>query len=180
VNRRGPIILAIDTSGSMLGELEKDAKALAVAIFRIAFQQHRSVHVISFSIATDSIVLTPDKGGSLEKLIQFLSQSFHGGTDLARPLREGLAMLEKPEFRKADMMFLTDGAARVLDGDQVKAMEEAREKGVRFYSLLVGNSANNQLLKQFDFNWRYQKSRLSEVAINLENFRRDRLISNRS
>jgi uncharacterized protein with von Willebrand factor type A (vWA) domain len=175
VQRRGPIILAVDTSASMKGEWEKDAKALALAIVRIAFGQHRSVHVISFSHATDSIVLTPTKKGSLDKLIQFLSLSFHGGTDLAVALKEGLAMLEDPRFRKADMLFLTDGDANVLPRHQVIAMKAAREEGVRFYGLLVGNSANPDLLRQFDFNWRYNKNNLIEVAVNLERFRHDEL-----
>ena len=180
VDRRGPIILAIDTSGSMQGELERDAKAFALAIFRVAFRQHRSVHVITFSTAIDSIVLTPNQSDSLEQLIKFLSLSFRGGTDLSEALEEGVSMLEKPEFRQADMLFLTDGDAPPFGREQVKAMAKARQNGVRFYSLLVGNTANKRLLKQFDFNWRYQKFRLMEVAINLENFQRDRSTSNRS
>jgi uncharacterized protein with von Willebrand factor type A (vWA) domain len=176
VSRRGPIILAVDTSASMIGECEQDAKALALALVRIAFRQRRSVHVISFSHATDSIVLTAEKRGSLEKLIQFLSLSFHGGTDLALALEEGITMLRQPEFRKADLVFLTDGDAPTLERDQVRAMTKAREQGVRFYSLLVGDYANEKLLRQFDFNWQYYESRLSEVALNLEGFQWDRLI----
>jgi len=178
--RRGPIILAVDTSGSMRGKSEADAKALTLAIVRIAFRQRRSVHVISFSVAADSIVLNPKKSGSLEKLIKFLSLSFHGGTKLANALNDGLRMLETPEFSKADMMFLTDGDADVFASHQVQAMNEARQQGVRFYSLLVGNTDNKDLLRQFDYNWRYQKSRLSDVAVNLGRFRWNKTISNRS
>jgi len=178
--RRGPIIIAVDTSGSMQGKWEEDAKALALAIVRIAFRQRRSVHVISFSVATDSIVLYPQKRGSLEKLIQFLLLSFHGGTMLANALNDGLKMLETPEFSKADMMFLTDGDAGIFTSHQVQAMNEARQQGVRFYSLLVGSSGNENLLKQFDYNWRYQEFRLSDVAINLGRYRWNKPISNRS
>jgi len=175
VNRRGPVILAVDTSGSMKGEWEKDAKALALAIVRIAFRRQRAVHVISFSQAAESIVLSPAKKGALSQLINFLLMSFHGGTDLGEALTDGLAKLQVPEFRKADMIFLTDGDAAAFRRDQVQAMNAKRKKGVRFYSLLVGDTANERLLAQFDFNWRYHKTRLSEVAVNLERFRRDSL-----
>lgn len=173
VKRRGPIILAVDTSASMKGEWEQDAKALALALVRVAFRQQRPVHVISFSQSTDSIVLSPARKGSLDKLIKFLLMSFHGGTDLAVALTKGLAKLQDQEFRKADMMFLTDGDADVFARNQVTAMNAARKEGVRFYGLLVGNTANKRLLAQFDFNWRYHETRLSEVAVNLERFRQD-------
>jgi uncharacterized protein with von Willebrand factor type A (vWA) domain len=175
VKRRGPIILAVDTSASMTGEWEQDAKALALAIVRIAFRRQRAVHVISFSEVTASIVLSPAREGSLSQLIKFLLMSFHGGTDLGEALTAGLAKLQDQEFRKADMIFLTDGDADVFRREQVRAMNAARHEGVRFYGLLVGDTANEHLLAQFDFNWRYHKARLSEVAVNLERFRRDLL-----
>jgi uncharacterized protein with von Willebrand factor type A (vWA) domain len=174
VQRRGPIILAVDTSASMTGEWECDAKALALSIVRVAFRQRRSVQVISFSSAADSMVLTPSRKGSLDKLIRFLLLSFHGGTDLSVALREGLTMLDSPQFRKADMVFVTDGDADVLPREQVIKMKKARGMGTRFYSLLVGNGGNPRLLKQFDFNWRYHASQLSEVAINLDRFEWDK------
>ena len=99
---------------------------------------------------------------------------------LANALNDGLKMLETPEFSKADMMFLTDGDAGIFTSHQVQAMNEARQQGVRFYSLLVGSSGNENLLKQFDYNWRYQEFRLSDVAINLGRYRWNKPISNRS
>lgn len=60
VLRRGPIILAVDTSASMQGESEENAKALALSLTRIAFRQHRSVHLImdehSFSRAGYKVI----------------------------------------------------------------------------------------------------------------------------
>ena len=67
VHRRGPIILAVDTSGSMTGESEENAKALALALARIAFSQDRAVHLIAFSREAEGITLSPSKRGSLEE-----------------------------------------------------------------------------------------------------------------
>lgn len=175
VQKRGPVILAVDTSASMQGEWEMDAKALALALVRIAFRQQRAVHVISFSQATDSMVLSPARKGSLGKLIEFLQMSFHGGTDLSKALSDGLTRLQDQEFRKADMVFLTDGDAEVFGRDQVARMNTARKEGVRFYGLLVGDAANKGVLAQFDFNWRFHDAQLSEMAINLESFRQNKL-----
>ena len=175
VQKRGPVILAVDTSASMEGEWEMDAKALALALVRIAFRQQRAVYVISFSQATDSMVLSPARKGSLGKLIEFLLMSFHGGTDLSKALSDGLTRLQDQEFRKADMVFLTDGDAEIFGRDQVARMNAARKEGVRFYGLLVGDAANKGVLAQFDFNWRFHDAQLSELAINLESFRQNKL-----
>jgi uncharacterized protein with von Willebrand factor type A (vWA) domain len=175
LQRRGPIIIAVDTSGSMQGDAEESAKALAFALTRIAFSQRRDVHVISFSNDAESITLSPSKEGSLEKLIRFLLMSFHGGTDLEVGLDNALGKLREATFRQADVVFLTDGMASRIDPTRVTAMDAARAEGVRFYTILVGNGANPDLFAQFDFNWQFRDDQLFELSVNLDKFRRSEL-----
>lgn len=46
---RGPILLCVDTSGSMRGPRETVAKALALECMRAAKEQERSCYVYAFS-----------------------------------------------------------------------------------------------------------------------------------
>lgn len=74
LKKKGPIIVCIDTSGSMDGEPEKIAKTMVVAIAMIAKKEKRSAFIINFSDTYESLEIgTKD---SLEKLHSFLSKSF--------------------------------------------------------------------------------------------------------
>jgi uncharacterized protein with von Willebrand factor type A (vWA) domain len=46
---KGPIIVSIDESGSMIGEKAHTAKALALALAWIARQQHRWCGLVAYS-----------------------------------------------------------------------------------------------------------------------------------
>lgn len=51
----GPIIICVDTSGSMLGVPERIAKTLCFAILRIALLQNRHCYLISFSTGINTM-----------------------------------------------------------------------------------------------------------------------------
>jgi len=49
-----------------------------------------------------------DLKNNLDKFIVFLSMSFHGGTDASPALREALRMLETEDYKKADIVIVSD------------------------------------------------------------------------
>lgn len=171
--QRGPLVIAVDTSGSMQGEGEETAKSLALALARVALGDGRPVHLISFSRQAESVTIWPTGKGRLDSLIRFLLMSFHGGTELSAALEIGIGMLNRTAFARSDMVFLTDGQAPPFAPSDVAAMNEARRRGVRFCSLLVGDSPNNELLTLFDYNWHYYNDRLDDLAIDLERYRQE-------
>lgn len=77
----GPIILCLDTSGSMVGGREKIAKALALETLRGAHRQRRQAYLYAFSgpMQVQELELKCDTV-SLGPLLDFLSHSFNGGT----------------------------------------------------------------------------------------------------
>ncbi|MBD3353073.1 MAG: hypothetical protein GF364_16450, partial [Candidatus Lokiarchaeota archaeon] len=77
---RGPILICVDTSGSMHGTPEHVAKVLCFAILRIALLEKRRCFLISFSTSIQTLELTNIREG-FSDLIDFLICSFHGGTD---------------------------------------------------------------------------------------------------
>ena len=100
-----PVVLLVDTSGSMEGEPELFAKALALALVQRLVPQGRRVDIVQFSGARDHSELRADAAG-LPALLAFLARSFHGSTDFDSALELGLE-------RAADVVLVTDGKGEV-------------------------------------------------------------------
>ena len=99
IAERGPIILVIDTSGSMYGQPEQIAKAISFVILSRALRQKRPCYLISFSDHIKTLELTK-MGKELDTLIEFLTLSFHGGTDIQPALERVTAHAQSRKFLK--------------------------------------------------------------------------------
>lgn len=154
-NDRGPVIIALDTSGSMRGKPEEVAKAAVLALLRVALEENRACYLINFSATTRCIDLT-DLASTLPELLRFLQFSFHGGTDLAPALRECLRVLEQGAFREADVLVVSDFAVPKIPAPIRKALRHQQDtRGTRFYSLTVSVRPLNDFLNIFDAGWVY-------------------------
>lgn len=154
-NDRGPIVIALDTSGSMRGKPEEVAKAAVLALLRVALEEDRPCYLINFSSQTRCLDLT-HLSTALPELLRFLEFSFHGGTDLAPALRECLRVLDEGAFREADVLVVSDFAVPKIPGairQAVRAQQDRR--GTRFYSLTVSVRPLNDFLNIFDAGWVY-------------------------
>jgi uncharacterized protein with von Willebrand factor type A (vWA) domain len=147
--RRGPILLCIDTSGSMVGVPETVAKAMALAVVRTALAENRSVHMLSFSGPEDLAETTLEPGiGMVRGLLDFLALSFDGGTDLAAPVQRLAELVEERRWENADALIVTDGAFQVAQETR-QVLDKARDKkGLRVQGVLVGatDASSLQLL----------------------------------
>ena len=77
---KGPMIVCLDTSGSMTGKPEKMANSLLIKLIEIAELQNRECFLISFSVSTKTIDIRRDR----LKLMEFFSHPFSGDTDAER------------------------------------------------------------------------------------------------
>jgi uncharacterized protein with von Willebrand factor type A (vWA) domain len=135
--RRGPIVACVDTSGSMDGAPEWTAKAVILAVCRVAASGGRPVHLVLFGGPGErtEIRLGP---GRWAGLLEFLSTSFGGGTDFDAPLVRACALLDEQGWSDADVLVVTDGLARVAP-DVVTGVRAAREAhAARFVSVVIG------------------------------------------
>lgn len=107
---KGPMILCVDTSGSMSGAPETVAKAIALEALRVAHAEKRRLFVYLFSGPTDVTEheLSVSKEG-IPRFLDFLAQSFHGGTDVEAPLRRALDRVGTEAWRQADILLASDG-----------------------------------------------------------------------
>jgi uncharacterized protein with von Willebrand factor type A (vWA) domain/uncharacterized protein with HEPN domain len=151
---KGPIIICVDTSGSMHGTPEKVAKTICFALTKIALREKRKCYLISFSTKIQTKELS-DLQNSLDKLIDFLGMSFNGGTDANPALEKSLEMLEANDYKKADVLMVSDFVMDALSKEVTEKIETAKTNKTRFHSLTISDNANMNVIKQFNHNWNY-------------------------
>lgn len=166
----GPVIVCLDTSWSMTGGVrERLSKAVVVAAVSAAHKQKRECQVVAFSTATgvmETGLLTADAAG-VNRLLDFLSHSFGGGTDVTGALKHAMQTLGSSDdhiMAAADLLLVTDGEipdppvppVMMDDLDRLK-----RRTGTEIHGLLVGKeeslpmsklcTATHDFLYEYDF-----------------------------
>jgi uncharacterized protein with von Willebrand factor type A (vWA) domain len=136
----GPILLCVDTSGSMQGGAEAVAKAVVLEAMRTAHAQHRSCHVFAFG-GPDELIemeLALDSAG-IDRLTRFLGQAFRGGTDICGPLEKAIAKLEDQRWQLADLLIASDGEFGATRETVARLDAVKRKLGLRVQGVLIGD-----------------------------------------
>ena len=153
---KGPIIICVDTSGSMHGTPENIAKTVTFALSKIALEEERKCYLISFSTGIETLDMSDfKKGDSLQKLVRFLQMSFNGGTDASPALQHAIKMLQSNDYKNADVLMISDFVMANLPRNLIDAIEVEKEKNTDFYSLVIGISGNQDTIDYFNHNWSY-------------------------
>jgi len=138
---QGPILIAVDGSGSMAGLKEIWAKGLAIATILQAKKEKRKSHGIIFG-ASEKEIFEID----VNRLEHLATASFHMGTDFGPPLRWAEDKFkEKP---RADLFFITDGICDLEDERKIAFIQAKSSSGARCFSVLIGSDATDTV-KQF-------------------------------
>lgn len=146
----GPIIICLDTSWSMSGMREQLSKAVVLACVTMAHKQKRDCQVVAFSTERGVIeagIITPDAKG-INRLLDFLSHSFGGGTDVTGALKYAMEALDSNVMLAADILMISDG--EIPDPPVSSKIMEALDylklrKGVEVHGLLVGKRESKPL-----------------------------------
>ncbi len=162
-DKKGPIIVCVDTSGSMAGTPECIAKAITLCMASIAYKQNRDCYLINFSTTIETFDFKPPKG--IKGLIVFLKSSFHGGTDVMPALDEGLKMMQEGSYKKADLLVISDFIFPMDDAQTLNKVKKQRQNDNYFYALSIMESNDygfnyykKQNQKIFDEAWVYSLS----------------------
>ena len=143
---RGPVIVCLDTSGSMAGSAGALAKAIVLHVTMTAHDEERPVYLYAFSGPGDVVEheLSFDGDGA-EALLAFLVLDYAGGTDVAEPLRRALDRHDQAEWSRADLLLVSDGGF-AAPRELVAALAKRRaEKDLRVHGLLLGDHAHANL-----------------------------------
>lgn len=138
---KGPIIVSLDTSGSMSGKPIQLAKCLLLQLLMMAKKQKRKCFLITFSVRANYLDLS--QYGAWKQLNKFLDNHFTGGTDGEEMLAASLRMLQTANFSMADVLIISDFYFPQPIKTTRKKMEEEHDKGTRFYGLQIGSTTDS-------------------------------------
>ena len=165
LKNRGPIIVSLDTSGSMEGLPLEIAILLVSNILIDALYQKRDCLLIVFSEEIEVIDLKKKWGnlrsGSLYGLGDFIQQitSFNGGTDITEMLIKVFELWESQNnFQLADLLVISDFEIPNPSDDLLVKIMYYREQGYRFYGYQIG-SEDTELSPYFNKIVRHEDSR---------------------
>ena len=146
----GPIIVAVDTSGSMSGKPLMIAYSVLTQLLRLARRQKRKVFLMSFSVRAKFLDLSFPRNWM--RLKAFLEDRFTGGTDGEEMLNRSIEMLQSKSFSMADVLIISDFYFPLPIEPTKKKMLVEHNKGTRFYGLKI-DSTDKQYDKILDKTW---------------------------
>lgn len=138
---KGPIIVCLDTSGSMMGRPEKIARSVLLQLLRMAKKQRRKCYLITFSVRARCLDLSRPNAWS--QLNSFLKETFTGGTDGEEMLRESLKMLNSENFSMADVLIISDFLFPKPIRSTRDKMNREHNKGTCFYGLQIDSQTKD-------------------------------------
>ncbi|MFQ1048175.1 VWA domain-containing protein, partial [Avibacterium paragallinarum] len=162
--RKGPMILCVDTSASMIGASENIAKAVALYLGQEAKAQKRAYFIINFSSQIATYEQTEKK--SINDLIHFLCHSFQGSTDVELALNYALDLLQQENYEKADILVISDFEIHQFTPKMQNKIAAQKQKKTKFNALVISKYRSfgisdyeqiyqHSLLSFFDNQWLY-------------------------
>jgi uncharacterized protein with von Willebrand factor type A (vWA) domain len=163
---RGPIILCLDTSGSMRGAPENIAKAVTIAALRAAHAEQRGCLLVAFGGPGEIVEHELGRGESgLHALMALMDQGFDGGTDIQGPIERAIERVHEARWRSADLLIVSDGEFGCVP-HTLDRLDAARERfGLRVQGVLVGDRETLGLLEVCDaIHWVRDWRRFADAA----------------
>ncbi len=148
---RGPMLLCLDTSGSMRGAPENIAKAVVIAALRAAHGAGRGCRLIAFGGPGELTERDlPAGAAGLEALLDLMGQGFDGGTDVQAPIERAVQSVHEARWRSADLLIVSDGEFGCTP-QTLARLDDARARyGLRVHGVLVGDRETLGLLETCD------------------------------
>jgi uncharacterized protein with von Willebrand factor type A (vWA) domain len=134
---RGPIVFAIDTSGSMGGQREVWSKACALAMMEVARIQRRGFAVLYFNTTVAAEYRFDPSRYDVAQVLECLSYFSGGGTCIAAALARGAELITDKGWRPgkdADVVLITDGDDHSDVESPAKVLADA---GATLYTIAI-------------------------------------------
>lgn len=148
---RGPIILCLDTSGSMRGAPETLAKAVALEALRTAHREGRACVLMAFGGPGEIVQheLAPTREG-LRALLDLMGQAFDGGTDVQGPIERAVDLVHQARWACADLLIVSDGEFGCVPATLARLDDARQQLGLRVQGVLVGDRETLGLMEVAD------------------------------
>ncbi|WP_026701613.1 vWA domain-containing protein [Salibacterium aidingense] len=147
---KGPVILCLDQSGSMT-HMDTMAKGFTLAMMMVAKKEKRDFALIPFS--TTAYTRTFFRGKMTSQQFKDMASDFlNGGTQYHPPFQEVEKLLKgKKEWKKADILFVTDGAPSDMkkEHDYQSVWKMRKDYSCNVMSVLIGERVSDQHVRPF-------------------------------
>jgi uncharacterized protein with von Willebrand factor type A (vWA) domain len=148
---RGPLIICLDTSGSMRGAPESVARAGVLQALRSAHAAGRACQLLAFGAAGEvvehELALTAP---GLDALLDTMGLAFDGGTDVQTPLERAIERVGQAGWALADVLILSDGEFGVTPATLASLRAAKARLGLRVHGVLIGDRETIGLLETCD------------------------------
>lgn len=148
----GPMIICLDTSGSMRGAPEQVAKACVLQALRTAYPAGRACQLVAFGgpgeVLERELAMTPQ---GLDGLLAVMGQSFDGGTDLQTPLEQAIARVRTQAWALADILIVSDGEFGVTPATLAALRVAKAQLGLQVHGILIADRETIGLLEVCDY-----------------------------
>lgn len=135
--QKGPMIVCMDTSGSMQGPPEKIAHSLVVKLLQVALSQDRDLLLITFSTSAKTFDVRQNR----TRLLDYMREECGGSTDGTQMLQTAFLLIcSNPRYGSADLLLISDFKFPLVDASLLRELRQLQDEGTRLYALQIGVS----------------------------------------
>lgn len=143
----GPMIVAIDTSGSMQGKAHNIARSMLLKLIEMCRRKKRDMYVIAFSVSARPIDVNRDQ----VRLMDFFSHESTGDTNATKMLEQTFELLEESStYMSADVLIISDFHLPLVPTPLLDRITKHRTMGTYFYGLQIGECNTNRWIPFLD------------------------------
>jgi uncharacterized protein with von Willebrand factor type A (vWA) domain len=157
--QRGPLVICLDGSGSMGGSKELWGKAVALTLIEIARRERRRCLALVFSAGAQLFeveLLGRRRAGNQRApvdelaVLKFAEHFPGGGTSFEEPLTRAVEAVTEGNYRRGDVVFITDGQAALSPQLVQKISRQRRRHPFRIWGIEVDvQQSRSETLAQF-------------------------------
>lgn len=143
----GPMIVAIDSSGSMQGTPQNIARSMLMKLIEVCRKQKREMFIIAFAVSTYPIDVKRDQ----VKLLDFFAHDSKGDTNATKMMEQVFNLLESnAAYMSSDILFISDFHLPLVSDELLERLRHHRTLGTFFYGLQIGECATNKWVPHLD------------------------------
>jgi uncharacterized protein with von Willebrand factor type A (vWA) domain len=147
---QGKFIIGIDTSGSMEGAGEYIAKALSLAVVKVALKEFRDIVIVNFASRDVSEFEITGRNLDINGFLEFLAKSFYGKTNAETAFDRIIKKMHTESYKRADLLMISDFMMDSASNQTRARIADLKDNYNRFHSLVVGTMPNIDSQDVFD------------------------------
>lgn len=152
---QGPVIFCHDKSGSMSGQPDDWAVAVALAMLETAQKEKRNYAYIPYesNIMSSYVKNIAPGEADPQDILDIAELGVQGGTNFMAPLSEALVCLKSDRYKKGDIVFVTDGECSITDNFLADFKKQKELLNFSVLTILINaGSSTSATIKSFSDN----------------------------